>query len=158
LAAKGATVNTIAAALDVTWKTAHEALEFGRTGRRPEVRRRSRGPKRRVVKRHAVDETEVIRLRDECRLSFEAIARRLDTGTEAVVRAYDRGKPQAVQDAAESGRRPWRGRYSTLAPEVFVRIKAGLEAGQPCADIAADTGCCVATVYRIQAQLRADAA
>lgn len=97
---------------------------------------------------------EVVRLRDDRRLSFKKIAQQLGVSEGTVTRAYDRGKPQAVREAAERGQKPRRGRYSHLGPKVFERIRAGLKAGDSPERVAGLVGCSVSTAYRIRKQTR----
>jgi hypothetical protein len=155
LAAKGASINTIAAALGQTWPTVDQALEFAKTGRRPKTRPAGKRIGEGQSRRPKIDVAEVVRLRDEQRRSFKKIAQRLGFAENTVVRAYDRGKPQAVQEAAEQGQRPERGRYAHLAPEVFARIRAGLNSDRAAQKIADEVGCEVSTVYRFRRQMRA---
>ncbi len=154
LAARGASVNTIAAALGETWPTVNQALEFARTGHRPKMKPGGKRTGRGHAGRKQIDVAEVVRLRDEQQLSFTKIAQRLGISEGTVTRAYDRGKPQAVRDAAERGQKPQRGQDSHLRPEVFERIRVGLNAGLTPERVAENVGCSASTVYRIRRQTR----
>jgi predicted DNA-binding protein (UPF0251 family) len=155
LATRGASVNTIAGALGERWQTVVQALEFARTGNRPKSKpaRKKRGEGR--IRRKKIDVAEVIRLRDERRMSFKKIAQRLGVSEGTAVRAYDQGNPQAVREAADHGQKPKRGRYSHLEPEMFERIRTGLYGGQAPRKIAEEVGCGASTVYRVRQQMHA---
>jgi DNA invertase Pin-like site-specific DNA recombinase len=150
LAAGGASVNTIASALNTTWPTVAQALEFARTGRRPKTKPAGTRTGKGQPRWKRIDPAEVVRLRHESQLSFVEIGRRLGITEATVARIYDRGNPQAVWEAAERGQKPRRGRRSRLGPEVFERIRVGLRGGQAPEKIAADVGCGVSTVYRVR--------
>jgi predicted transcriptional regulator len=149
---KGASVNTIAGALGETWATVSQALDFAKTGKRPKTKPSGKRTGEEHPRRKKVDVAEVVRLRDERRLSLKKIARQLGISQGTAVRAYDRGNPQAVREAAERGQKPKRGRYTHLGPEVFERIQAMLTAGQAPVKLAAEVGCGVSTVYRVRRQ------
>ncbi len=154
LAAQGASVNTIAAALGETWVTVNQALDFARTGHRRKLKPGGKRTGRGHSGRKPIDVAEVVRLRDEQRLSFKKMAQRFGVSEGTVTRAYDRGKPQAVREAAERGQKPQRGRYSHLGPEVFERIQAGLKAGDSPERVAQQVGCSASMVYRFRKQTR----
>lgn len=158
LADKGTSVNVIASVLGVTWERANQSLVFARTGKRPATkppgRRTGKGDPRRKV----IDVAEVVRLRDVLRMSFKKIARQLGVSTGTIARAYDRGNPDAVKNAAESGENPKRGHYTHLSTDIFEQIRARLKAGEPAAKIAKNLGCGLSTVYRVRRKIPNEAA
>ncbi len=113
LAARGASLNTIAAALGQPWETVDQALSFVHTGRRPKTKPPGkRSGTRAGPPQYVCLAAEVVRLRDEKKVSFEKIAARKGASVSTVPRAYDRGRPEAVREAAEQGQRPQRGHYA----------------------------------------------
>jgi hypothetical protein len=155
LAAGGASVNTIASALNTTWPTVAQALEFARTRRRPKPKSAGKRTGKGRPRWKQIDPAEVVRLRDEGQLSFRKIGQRLGVSEATATRIYDRGNPQAVREAAQRGQKPRRGqrsrgRHSRLGPEVLERIRVGLRGGQSAGKIAAEVDCDVKTVYRVR--------
>jgi DNA invertase Pin-like site-specific DNA recombinase len=155
LAARGASVETIARSEGTTWQTARAALDFARTGRcRQSGPRKGTPRKRGAPQRRAALGAEVARLRDRDQLAFARIAAMLGVSEATATRAYDRAHPEAVREAAREGRTPKRGRYSHLGPHTFERIRAALAAGGRPRDVAAGAGCGLSTVYRVRSAMR----
>jgi len=154
---RGASIKTIAAAHGLTADYATTILKFAQTGQRPE-RKPSKGggmdkwPEKKFV---AVAPL-VAALRDEQRMPFKQIARKLHVGEATARRAYDHIRPEAARAAAESGTRPKRGSYFIIGNERFRQICELLPTGQPVTEIARKAGCSVNTVYRVKQQLEKD--
>jgi hypothetical protein len=154
LAAKGASVNTIAAALGQTWETVDQALRFTTTGQRPVTKPPGKRTGTRTgLPKYVSLSPEVVRLRDEKQMAFKKIADLNGISESTATRAYDHGHPEAVRDAAEQGNRPRRGLYSHLGTNTLGRIRAALEAGDRSRVVAATVGCGTSTVYRIRRSL-----
>lgn len=156
LADKGASVQTLARAHDMTWKDAKEALDFARTGKRPVYRPRPRKAGNRkktpITFRDIVD--DVVRMRDVEKRPFKGIAAMLSEeqgypiSRQMVEHAYDFAHPHVVQNAVKHGETLYRGRFSHLEPKVFQKIHEGLALGHSPSDIAKAAECSLNTVYR----------
>jgi IS30 family transposase len=96
---------------------------------------------------------EIVHLRDQQRLPFREIARRLGVSKATAGRAYDYLRPNAVREAAARGTRPQRGRYRHLPKETVERIKSMLRAGCSLKEIAGAVGCSENTVRRERRRL-----
>lgn len=151
----GASIDSLAAAYGMTWKSAKEILVFADTGQRPEW---TSGKRTGTKRRHEADyrriAAQVVAMREDQRMSFEKIAEVLGVARNTARRAYDHLRPEAAIRAAEEGTRPRRGTYSHLGEEVFAEIRRRLRQGEKPADIAAQVGCGKSTVERVRQSLR----
>ena len=153
----GASIQSIAAASGITWEYARQILAFADTGKRPNwgsAKRRGSGLGNPT--KYIEIASEVAYLRDEKRMSFVKIGAQLGVSDGTVRRAYDHARPEAVREAAEKGRIPWRGRYSNLDEAVFQEIRRMLRAGTKPKEIAKTLGCGTSTVYRVRGEMNAE--
>lgn len=154
----GASIQALAAAHGMSWEYAKQILEFADTGKRPTWgSSQGRGSGLDKPTKYPEIANEVVRLRDEEKMSFVRIAAQLGVSDGTVRRAYDHARPEAVQEAAEQGKLPSRGRYSHLGEDVFRKIREMLRAGKKPKDIAAKVGCGPSTVYRVQRDMKTKA-
>lgn len=159
LDAKRASIDTIARSLGTSWEVAREARDFARTGKRP-TRKSKAGRKKgkgKPNKKYADLAEEVVRLREQQRLSFGKIAKLLKVHTCTATRAYDHAKPEAVRDAAEQGKRPSRGHCSRFGGSILDQIRVELRAGRKPAEIGRILGCGRSIVDRVKKAMDADA-
>ncbi len=87
----GKSIQAIAAAHQMTWQSANEILKFAQTGLRPKWKIGKGKSKKRgwPATRYIELAPQVVKLRDQQRLSFVGIAKRLAIGKSTVRRAYD---------------------------------------------------------------------
>jgi site-specific DNA recombinase len=141
----------------LSWQYASQILQFADTGKRPEW-----GPDRRKSGRgnpakYKEISNEVVRLRDEEKMSFAKIAAALSVGETTVHRAYDLLRPEEVREAAENGSSVQRGTFSLLGEGVHRQIREKLDAGEKVKTIAETLHCGVRTVYRVKQKMKAEA-
>jgi DNA invertase Pin-like site-specific DNA recombinase len=154
MADAGASVNTIAAALGITWFAANDALKFATTGEVPQTRPPGkRTGTRSGTPKHIALAAEVARLRDEERLSFPEIAKHFDISMATARRSYDHAHRGDVLDAAAGGRKPSRGCFVRVGVEARREILRRLGGGEAAGAIAAAVGCSVRTVYRLRKEV-----
>lgn len=151
MAAAGASVNTIAAALGLTWTAANDALKYASTGviPKPKPPGKTTGTRSDTPKYIGLA-AEVARLRDEESLSFPKIGSRLKINENTARRAYDHAHQEDVLDAAIAGRTRSRGRYVLVSMGTRHEILRRLSAGEAPAAIAIAVGCSVNTIYRLR--------
>jgi transposase-like protein len=157
LADRGASLNTIASALDTQWHFAKAALVFARSG----VCSKSKPPGRWTgtgggTPKYVALAEEVVRLKEQERMSFQAIASLLGVSAPTATRAYDHARRDAGTHAAEQGRSPTRGHFSHLSSEVRRCMLEGLSSGLSVHQVAREAGCSPSTVYRIRQSHVAD--
>ena len=151
----GVSVQTIAAAHQMSWDYANQILVFADTGKRPDWGSGKRtGKGRRKGKTYKDISPDVVRMRDVEKKSFERIASILGVGVDKVRRAYDYGHPEIVRKAADKNETPRRGRYSHLGVEKFERIRNLLKQKVKVTEIAQRVGCGTSTVYRVRQQMQ----
>ncbi|OAI45815.1 hypothetical protein AYO44_12375 [Planctomycetaceae bacterium SCGC AG-212-F19] len=153
---KGASIQTIASAHHMCWSYAADILHFAETGVRPKwVPRKKNGKPRGHTNKYLEIAEEVVRLRDDEKMSFTRIAAKLEVEAGTVRRAYDHLRPEAVRAAAESGELPDRGQYSHLGEAKYEKIRGLLRQGKKPGEVADEVGCSTGPVYREQRKLRA---
>jgi transposase-like protein len=149
LASNGASINTIAGALGISWELAQQSLEYARTGRRPHWRPKrpptGKGGKPAMFKAIA---DQVVHFRDVEKRSFVEISRLLGVGTATIARAYDFAKPDEVRKAAAAGTAPRRGSHARLGLQTYEQIRTMLKGNQSIQVIADELGCGLSTIYR----------
>lgn len=154
LTAKGCGINTICNIMRESWETVKQAQYFAKTGRRPTLRSRKSGRRGKGgIPRKQIDVAEVVQMRDVMGYSFRKIGRMLGVCDSTVARAYDKGNPQPLQEAIESGRIR-RGYRSQLGSVMFERIREGLHAGKSIKEVASEIGCGRSTVHRVRTKMR----
>ena len=144
----GASNETIAHALGTTWETVRDALRFADTGETAKPKPQSKRTMKRGPNKGRLIADEVVRLRDEEKLSFPKIAKRLRVSVGTSTRAYDSKQPQVVAEAAKSGQSPPRGRSTRLPNETFAAIERLSRKGKSVSEIVAALGCSRNTVVR----------
>ncbi|OWK35689.1 hypothetical protein FRUB_07503 [Fimbriiglobus ruber] len=149
----GATLGGIAAALDIEYSLARDALRFATTGAKPKTKvagtRTGTGG---GIPWYVAHAAEVGRLRDDECLPFTTIAARFGVGEATVRRAYDHAHRADMEAAARAGKKPPRGRFVYVGMDVRRDIAARLARGERPADIAVAVECSVNTVYRVAAE------
>ena len=154
----GASVEAIAHAYGLSWQYTREILDFAETGKRPKWRSGKRtGLGCGNPVKYIDIAPDVVRMREEEKMSFVRIAAKLGVGESTVRRAYDYIRPEAVREAAETGQTPSRGRYSHLGEDVLKEIRKLLGEGMKPKDIAKQVGCGISTVYRARREMQAEA-
>ncbi len=154
----GASIQTIGAAHKMTWEYVRQVLEFADTGKRPNWGSgKRRGTGRGNPAKYLAIGPDVVRMREQEKMSFVKIGEKLGVSDVTAKRAYDNERPEAVQEAAEQGKEPWRGRYSHLNMEVFAEIRKSLREGQKPKEIAKRVDCGTSTVYRVRREMQAEA-
>lgn len=170
---KGASINSIAAAHNLTWQYVRDVLKFAETGTRPDWeksrRQRDRRGKRnggeaptRPKPKYIEHANLVARLHDEEKMNCRAIQQHLneelniEISFETVVRAYDFARRDVVQGAVEQGRQVDRGRNLGLGDEMHRRIRELIESNPRLTNkqIAEQMGCSTSTVHRERQRLR----
>lgn len=153
----GASIPTIAAAHKMSWEYVHQILEFADTGKRPNWGScKRRGTGRGNPTKYLAIGPDVVRMREQEKMSFVKIGEKLGVSDVTAKRAYDNARPEAVQEAVAQGKEPWRGRYSHLNMEVFAEIRKSLREGQRPKEIAKRVGCGISTVYRVRREMQAE--
>ncbi len=160
----GASIQTIARAHQMSWEYVRQIVDFAETGKRPDW---GKGKQRKSGKRQGSGRgtpakyeeigPDVVRMRDDEKISFIKIAAKLGVSRSTVTRAYDNLRPETVRKAAEKGTLPQRGRYSHLGEEVFQKIRELLNAGTKPKEIAKQLGCGTRTVHRVRGKMNAEA-
>lgn len=157
---KGASVEAIAHAHGMSWSYAAQILDFADTGERPDWGPRDcarKGDKGGNATKYIEVAPRVIELRDKEKLPFKRIAAMLGVGVSTVLRAYDYGRPEAVQEAAEQGQTPRRGRHVRIGEDKYRMIRTLLAAGEKPKDVAAKVGCGTSTVNRVRRKMNSPA-
>jgi hypothetical protein len=140
----------------MSWQYAKDILDFAKTGQRPKWKAGKRTGTGGKPAKYLVIRSDVVRLRDEDKMSFVKIAATLGVSLSTVKRAYDDLRPEAVHEAAENGTLPQRGRYSHLGVDVFQKIRKMLSTGTKPKEIAKSLGCGTSTVYRVRRKMKAE--
>jgi DNA invertase Pin-like site-specific DNA recombinase len=153
LADKGTSLETISRLTGVSRDTIRDGVRFSRSGVRPSINERTRkrvrkkglkGP--RLPPKKVRFSAEVARLRDQEKLPFVEIAKRVQASESTVTSAYDLAHQEAVEAAAEDGRTPDRGRC-VGDEKLKERIRALLTSGRRPAEIARSLRCNAKLVY-----------
>ena len=156
---KGASIQSIAQAYKTNWGPVAAAIEFAKTGARPKLpskkKKRGNAGRAQTVKYKEIA-AEVVRLRDQEKISFRRMAKQFGVKESTVHRAHDYARPEAVRAAAELGKSPSRGHYSHLGEEVYVKIRELLRAGGKPNDVARQAGCGESTVRRVMVAMEND--
>ncbi len=152
----GASIQAMASAHKISWQYAKEILNFAKTGKRPKWEAGKRTGTGITTKYLAIS-SDVVRMRDQDRMSFAKIAAKLGVSLSTVTRAYDDARPDAVRKAAANGTLPQRGTYSHLGEDVFHKIRAMLREGRKPKEIAEALGCGTSTVHRTRRAMNAEA-
>ena len=82
--------------------------------------------------------------------------KRVEVSRNTVRRAYDFGHPDEIEEAAETGKTPQRGRYSHLGPKTYEQIRKLIRTGRKTKEIAAIVGCGASTVRRERKRMADD--
>jgi hypothetical protein len=93
---------------------------------------------------------DVKKLRDEERVSFDEIARRLEVDASTVTRAYDHSHRRALLTAADQGMPPNPGHMATFLDKKGEEIRGLLGHGLPVPEIASRVGSCQQIVHRLR--------
>jgi hypothetical protein len=161
LADKGNSIETISRLTGASWSGIRDAIRFARTGQRPSAnkartRRRTQTKDPQGAKeppKKILIAAEVARLRDQEKMPFIEIAKRLHAAESTVTRAYDLAHQSAVEAAAKAGRTPNRGRC--IGDEKLKeRIRDLLKRGRRPADIARRLSCSAKLAYYQQQLMR----
>lgn len=173
---RGASVNAIAIAQNVTWQYAKAVLEYADSGVLPNYLI-SRGQRKKKRKRQTeragerpkpkyIEHSDLVRhLKDEKRMSFKTITEHLNDDLsisisyETVVRAYDYSHPELAKSAVEDGKEIDRGRASIIGEDRYVQIRQLLSEtpGLTNQQIADRVGCGSSTVHRERQRLKRQA-
>jgi len=155
----GASIQTIAAAHQISWAYAQQILAFAETGKRPSWGPSKKGGKGRSKAAKYKDiSPDVVRMHDDEKLSFERIAAALHVGVSTVCRAYDYGHPELSRQAVAAGMTPNRRRCSELGEEKKREVRKQLRLGMRVQEIAKRFGCGRSTIYLIRKQMETEAA
>jgi DNA invertase Pin-like site-specific DNA recombinase len=151
---RGLSMEVIAGHLKTNTANVLYANQYGLHGIRPksEVRKRTGTG---VITKYTEIADEVVRLREEEKLLFSEIARRLGCYASTVRRAYDSKRPLAITLAVEHGKRPQRGRTHRLAPALFERMRELISEGKSAREIATCLNCGRNTVLREKKKMSA---
>jgi site-specific DNA recombinase len=160
MADRGVSVVTIATALNTSWVTVKDALEFARTGERPctkptgkKTRKRSGPPKYIAIRE------EVLHRHGVGNVSFVRIAQDLAVCEGTVRRSWDSAHREEVHAAVTEGRTPNRGGYRHLAADKIKRMREMiLMADGTSREIAVAVGVSTNTVQRERKRMLEDAA
>ncbi|WP_437192503.1 helix-turn-helix domain-containing protein [Planctomicrobium sp. SH527] len=146
----GASIQTIAAAHELTWDQVKKILHFADTGERPKWPKKKKeskgnGANREKYMSHC---DEVVRRRSAGQ-SFAKIALELDLAEQTVRRAWDHANLDATAKAAATGATPNRGSYRHLPTEKIQEAQKLLKEGKlTIREIATQTGLSPSTIRR----------
>ena len=149
---KGVPVTTIAFGLGITPCLALEAYHFAVEG----VRRKTKKPGRRTgtkvgtVPAYIAMGEQVTEMRDQNRMSFQAITQELKISLPTVKRAYEHHRQAAVRSAAERGEKLPPTPYSHLGEAKDDQIRQLLQEGVRPEAVATTVGCGKSTVWRVK--------
>jgi hypothetical protein len=157
----GAKIEVIAKKFGVTVMTVQDGLRFARNGERPSRRQQVRLPKekrkrRRDVFLYVAIREDVVRLRDDKKLTFPEIQRwflkhrSMKVSEPTLRRAYDAAHPERVEEALKNGACVFRGKTVRYDAPTHAEIRRRLAKGETAAKIAETVGCGVMTVYRVK--------
>lgn len=156
LAAKGASVQSIASAYGMSWEYANEIMEFAKTGVRPKWKAGKRTGQGGKPTKYLKYVDQVVYMKDVQKIPFTKIAKELKISSHTVRRAYDHGHCDKIRSEVEKGQTPDRGSYTHLSEDVHQKVREMLKEGVGPKSIASEAGCSISTVKRAKKKMEAE--